>query len=264
MRLAWITDPHLNFVSPTTVDALCDEIEASGADALLLSGDIAESHDICGWLAHLSAALSVPIHFVLGNHDYYHGSIAMVRAAVARTVAKQPRLSWLSQSTPIWLTPTVALTGHGGWGDARLGRWYHTPIRLNDHHVIAELSGLPRLLLRERLHALGDEAAAHLRLQLAGCTSARQILVLTHVPPFAGACWHQGRLSGPDWLGDFACEATGLVLESFADSHPDIHLRVFCGHTHSAGYYQHRDNLTVTTGAAQYGAPALQPLVMVG
>ena len=38
------------------------------------------------------------------------------------------------------------------------------------------------------------------------------VLVLTHVPPFREACWHEGRISGDDYLPYFACKATGDVL----------------------------------------------------
>ncbi|MFT5679964.1 MAG: putative MPP superfamily phosphohydrolase [Myxococcota bacterium] len=263
MKLAWITDPHLNFVSAADADRLCESVIDSGASALLVSGDIAEAHDVSSWLVYLSVAVSMPVYAVLGNHDYYGGSIQQVRADVSATSAEDPGLTWLSESSAVWLTPTTALIGHGGWGDARLGEWLSSPVRLNDHRLIAELSGLPRTLLRQRLQALGDEAAAHLHRQLSQVTDAQQVIVLTHVPPFSGACWHEGATSGPDWLGDFTCQATGAVLARFALAHPNIQVRVFCGHSHSGGVYRRAENLTVTTGAAEYGAPVLQPLIGV-
>ena len=264
MQLAWVTDPHFNFTTPETARGLLAEITDSGAAGLLLSGDIAEAHDVCQWLWWLSDTLTVPIFFVLGNHDYYKGSIPAVRAAVAACSAEDEQLTWLSHSSPVWLTPTTALIGHGGWGDAHLGRWMLTPVRLNDHQLIAELSGLPRALLRQRLHDLGAEAARHLHTQLSEAVeTAEQVIVLTHVPPFEGACWHDGAISSPDWLGDFTCASTGAVIARFASKNPGIRFQVFCGHTHGAGVYRHSNNLTVTTGAARYRQPAMQALIAV-
>src|SRR4051794_3131170 len=45
-RLAWLTDVHLNFVPRDRIDALCRDIAAAGADAVLLGGDIAEAPDV--------------------------------------------------------------------------------------------------------------------------------------------------------------------------------------------------------------------------
>ena len=45
-RLAWLTDLHLNFVTPRHVERLCRSVIDTGADAVLLSGDIGEAHDL--------------------------------------------------------------------------------------------------------------------------------------------------------------------------------------------------------------------------
>jgi hypothetical protein len=89
------------------------------------------------------------------------------------------------------------------------------------------------------------------------------VLVLTHVPPFREACWHEGRISSDDFLPHFACAATGTVLRDFADAHPERQVTVLCGHTHSAGEAVIRPNLRVRTGSARYGEPAVQDVITV-
>src|SRR4051794_13094790 len=81
-RLAWLTDIHLNFVGPGNVDALCRSVLDAGAGAVLLTGDVAEAPDLVEQLEGLDDRLGLPVYFVLGNHDFYRGSIARVRAAV--------------------------------------------------------------------------------------------------------------------------------------------------------------------------------------
>lgn len=263
MRLTWATDVHLNFVDEAHVrNIFCATISKQQPDALLLGGDLAEAPSLLGWLAVLADALpGLPIYFVLGNHDYYHGEIAAVRSSVRQLTATSPRLRWLPAAGPIPLTDTATLVGHGGWGDGRLGDFLATPIRLNDHRLIAELTGHPRPALLQRLRALGDEAAAHLRADITAAIQggARRLVVLTHVPPFLEACWHEGATPAPDspWVPDFTCGATGGVLRTLAERHPGVDFTVLCGHTHGAGTALIQDNLRVRTGAADYGSPGI-------
>ena len=262
--LGWITDPHFNFLEPARFDAFVATLASSPIDALLLGGDLAEAPSVVAFLTALDAQLPYPIYFVLGNHDYYGGSIAHTRRDVARWQADSKRTQWLAQTDVVALTQTTGLVGHGGWGDARAGDFAGTPIMLNDYRLIRELEGWDRPTLAGVLNTLGDEAAAHLRRSLTiALERFREVLVLTHVPPFVEACWHDGALSDDQWSPHFTCLATGQVLLAAADAHPDRTLHVLCGHTHGAGHAQLRPNLTVATGGARYGAPALQPLLRV-
>ena len=91
-----------------------------------------------------------------------------------------------------------------------------------------------------------------------------QVLVLTHVPPFREACWHEGQISNDAFLPYFACRATGEAILDAASARPDRQVTVLCGHTHSGGECQPLPNLRVVTGAAEYTKPALQqPLLTV-
>lgn len=87
--------------------------------------------------------------------------------------------------------------------------------------------------------------------------------MLNHVPPFKEACWHQGQLSGDDWLPFFSCKAVGDVLQDAMKQHSDVAMTVLCGHTHSAGACQILPNLKVTTGCTEYGAPQVQQIVEI-
>lgn len=46
MRLAWLTDIHLNFVDAAALPPFLESI-AQRADAVAISGDIGESQDVC-------------------------------------------------------------------------------------------------------------------------------------------------------------------------------------------------------------------------
>jgi hypothetical protein len=138
-------------------------------------------------------------------------------------------------------------------------------VRLNDWRLIDELAGLDDEQRLEKLEALGDEAAEHFRSVLPEALARyAHMLVLTHVPPFREACWHDGRISDDDWLPHFSCKAVGDVLLAAMKARPDRQMTVLCGHTHGAGEAQILPNLRVLTGGAEYGKPRLQGVIEVG
>lgn len=259
MRLAWLTDLHLNFASPRAFDELCEAVLAAEVDAVLIGGDIGEANDVVYYLKALDARLGRPIAFVLGNHDFYGGpGIAEVRRAVAALCGESPRLSWLPAAGVVPLTGRTALIGHDGWADGRLGDFRRSGVVLNDYRLIPDLTGLDTATRLARLHALGDEAADHLRTHLpAALGGFARVIVLTHAPPFREACWHEGAPSNDDWLPHFACGAMGAALVECLASRPDREALVLCGHTHHAGEAEILPNLRVWTGAAEYGRPRL-------
>src|SRR5690348_152191 len=114
-RLAWLSDIHLNFVAPHRIDALCRSVKAHDADAVLLTGDVAEGPELVEHLEGLDERLGLPLYYVLGNHDFYRGSIARVRATVEDLAARSPRLCWLPRAGVVAVTELTGLIGHDGW-----------------------------------------------------------------------------------------------------------------------------------------------------
>ena len=53
MRLAWLTDIHLNFLDPPGVAAFLRTVAEVPADAVLLSGDVGESDDVARHLERI-------------------------------------------------------------------------------------------------------------------------------------------------------------------------------------------------------------------
>lgn len=259
MKLAWLTDLHLNFLAPEQRLRFLGTLAASGADALAVGGDVAEAGSLCDILRELDTAFEGAIYFVLGNHDYYHGGIRQVRAAVAQLHHDHPNLYWLPYGDPVPLSPSVVLAGHSGWGDARLGDYEGSRVMLNDYVLVEELSGLDHRARRQRLANLGEEAAAYARQALPGLLSrGLEVIFLTHVPPFEAACWHEGAISAADWLPHFTCGALGRALSDLMAAHPEARMTVLCGHTHGQGKAQIAPNLRVLTGGATYKQPEIQ------
>jgi predicted MPP superfamily phosphohydrolase len=257
-RVVWLTDIHLNFLLAEPARAFLAEVAATRPDAVLIGGDIGEAHNVCDYLGQIDEAIPAPVYFVLGNHDYYFGSIRETRDRVAELCAERPKLHYLTLERVAELAPRVGLVGHDGWADGRLGDYLHSLVMMHDYKLIAELAGLDKLERWDVLKGLADEAAAHVRRLLPmALNKYRDVVLLTHVPPFREACWHEGRLSDDDWAPHFTCQATGQAILEIMRRYPDNRLTVLCGHTHGAGETQPCQNLQVITGGAVYGAPQI-------
>ncbi len=275
--LVWLTDVHLNFVPPEQRETLYRAVANRAPRGVLLGGDIGEAPSFAGLLEEFAAAIESPIYFVLGNHDYYRGSIAGVREQARQLSQTTPRLHWLPATGVVPLGPETALIGHGGWADARAGDFASSTVFLNDYLLISDLqsprcqtqistgqpwevSDLLNDRLRRQLEQLGEEAAEYLRsTAIEAFQTAREVIVLMHVPPFLEACWHEGRLSDDNWSPHFVCAAAGTALREVMADRPDCRMTVLCGHTHGTGRAELLPNLTVLTGGAAYGHPAIQP-----
>jgi len=67
---------------------------------------------------------------------------------------------------------------------------------MNDYVTIKELSSITQKERKERFQALGDEAAEVVGRQLEIALATNDtVYILTHVPPFQNAAWHEGHPS---------------------------------------------------------------------
>lgn len=259
MQLAWITDPHLDFLPPvgSTVFGQWAQ-KVSKADAVVITGDIGEYPALSNVLTLFVKGFGKPTYFVLGNHDFYRGSIAKGEQAAAILHESVPLLTWLDIADPVELTHEVGLVGSGGWYDARSGDPEGSNVVMNDFNIIEDFRGkFPddvRIRCRQIAVMMAERARAPLT---AAAEKYKHVFFATHVPPFREACWHQGKISDSDWLPWFTNLTCGALLADVASAYPETKFTVLCGHTHSPGTYQHLDNLTVLTGRSQYSNPMI-------
>lgn len=257
-RLAWLTDIHLNFLKPAPLRSFLASLRKCRADAFLVTGDIAESTDVCEYLEQLDDVLERPLYFVLGNHDFYFGSIRETRRRVCELCRERPRLTYLTHESFVPLSDDLALVGHDGWADARVGDYARSPVMLNDYQLIEELAGFDKMARLEVLRRLGDEAGEHVRREVPAALQRHATVVFaTHVPPLREACWHEGRISDDEWSPHFTCLAAGQALTDVMRRHPARRLVGLCGHTHGSGATRPLENLEIHTGGAEYGFPAI-------
>ncbi|MBW2459116.1 MAG: metallophosphoesterase [Deltaproteobacteria bacterium] len=263
-RLAWTTDIHLDHLTEEEITSFGQSLAASGADGILIGGDIAQAPTLVESLITLATQARRPIYFVCGNHDYYYGSIAAVRGTLTELTTRSDQLGWLPARGCIPLSQRTGLVGHGSWNDGRAGSYLGSTVMLTDYLVIAELKDLGPTARLAKLNQLGDEAASHFaEVVPRALEHCEHLIVLTHVPPFAEACQYEGHVTSDDWLPHLSCVAAGETLARIMESHPTRKMTVLSGHTHHPARVEILPNLVVKTGHAVYGTPEIQELIEV-
>ncbi len=282
-KLVWLTDIHLNHLKFQGAARAFGEYlaEETQADALLITGDISEAPVLEHHLEELEAGFAKDMYFVLGNHDYYKGSFEESHT-IANTFD-----GWLDDRGPRELTPNVALVGNEGWYDAYYGEPYSERFGMTDWVAIQDYREIPGVLferkfgkepspeaidaflaarktLIDRARERSAKFAAIAKADLERALEKYELVIFaTHYPPFKGACWHEGKMSGPVWIPWFTSKLMGDMLMEIAKGHPRRKILVLCGHTHSSGLYQPRANLHVVTGQAVYGAPDISGILEI-
>ena len=218
MKLAWVTDIHLNFLESADRKRFYQDIVATKSNAVLVTGDIAEAPTVYDTLEEMAQHIAKPIYFVLGNHDYYQSSVENVRQTIVDLPQRNSLIHWLPETGLVQLNKDTLLLGEDCWADGRYGNYSDSRVMLNDSRMIQELREgniIGKYQLLDAMQKLADSDAARLKnnLQLAARQqSPKKIIVLVHVPPFRESCMHEGQVSNDDYLPFFASKITGDVL----------------------------------------------------
>jgi len=223
MRIAWITDPHLLFLSEEVqeqnaneisflygqglkndlsllvaeknAEILAHKINDRKVDCAIITGDISEFPQLEKIFETFNRIVTVPVYYVHGNHDAYHASFE--------------KLYHLSNSHPfskvIWaqkgifkLSDKICLTGHDGFYDGRFGDFFgvrhggwamggDNTFTMPDWTQIEEMAALKgnRELIYDFITRKGDDAAQHLKDVVRKAAQTYDTIIhITHVPPF--------------------------------------------------------------------------------
>jgi predicted MPP superfamily phosphohydrolase len=269
MKLAWLTDIHLNFLKLRARERFYEDIVIADSDAVLVTGDIAEAPVVVDIMKEVAEYVQKPVYFILGNHDYYRGQVGKVREEMTVLTKSEKFLFWLPAAGPQSLTKDTALVGQDGWADGRYGHYLESKITLNDSHMIVDLfrqNIIGKYAMLKKMQELADHDARKLYLDVEHAIEIRQpkkIIVLTHIPPFREVAFHAGEPCNDDFMPYFCSKAMGDVLRAVAKANTNIDFLVLCGHTHERKEYQPLDNLIVKVGQAKYGHPKIEKIINI-
>jgi predicted MPP superfamily phosphohydrolase len=262
MKLIWVSDLHLEFVPTVQLRPFIEEIVAEAPDAILVTGDISNAKLIEYHLGLLSELLPCPVYFVLGNHDFYLGSFAVVDSLVATICARRRNLIQLGHGEVIPLGLDTLLIGHRGWADGRAGKGCRSTVRLNDHQYITDLREPDPHQLFAILERLGDKSSDYIRaIAPKALENASKLMIATHVPPFVEAALYENKPSDPGYAPHFVNVALGRTILDLAHEHPEKTITVLCGHTHHRAFYSPAHNLKVHVAGAEYRNPQIASIL---
>lgn len=278
-KYAWTTDCHLDHIDDDVrlVD-FAKQLVVADPPGIFITGDISVAPRLIYHLSVIERVAQRPVFFVLGNHDYYGGEIEPVRKQMRDLSNMSQYLKYVPLNSYVALTPATALVGHDGWYDALNGDAKNSRFMMNDWVAIKDFvpfSGgsqymhrMNNLKDRDGLIALARRLAhAGVSHVMNGIKSAaryhKNIVVLTHYPPFQESHIYGGRVGDADAQPWFTSKMMGDMLLNAAKSYPDVSFTVLAGHTHGRYDGKPAPNLEVHVGGADYGRPALAGMIEV-
>ena len=264
-QLGWATDLHLGFVAPELLAGVIDSFGGASADALAITGDISDGRFLEQHLSLIAEAVRKPLFVLLGNHDPYHTSFAGAEKSVKRVISDHPQVRRLTGKVIIQLSGKTALVGIDGWADGESGSGPASPVILNDMIHIHDLAKLPRAAQWKRIAEWSRTFAETVRPTLwSAMYSFEEVILLTHVPPLPEATWHEGQMSGPDFLPHFCNANLGKVIRECCARHRATRLTVLCrGRTRAEPGNYEAENLVIHTAGAIYGSPRVDRVISI-
>jgi predicted phosphohydrolase len=261
MKLIWMSDIHLNFLNEQKRKEFYEMVKNAAGDAVVISGDIAESHNVVKFISDMQSAVGIPIYFVLGNHDFYGSS-------VAGAIRSVKTLGYLGSKPYVALNDSTALLGVDGWGDCRCGDFENSRLTMSDWIHIDDLRkgyGKGMNTLKKALQKLADRDATELSKKVTKAIESgyKRIIIVTHVPPFEQCSLYAGRKSTPSGLPFFASKILGDTILPLVKRHSDIDFLWLSGHTHSRAKYKPCRNMVCKVAKAEYFFPQIEEVYNV-
>lgn len=277
MKLLWTTDIHLDHLKLPEIQKFCRNLKSNKPDAVVITGDLTISQLLFHHLLVLHKELEpIPVFFVLGNHDYYNGSIFDIRQILKQDYSYlNPQKGnpnkgayWLGNSGVIPLTDSIALIGHDGWYDGGYANWFKSKLWMMDYEVIKELNDLScpiREIRFKTLQQIAWESAAYIKENMVKAFNEgyKTLYIATHIPPFRENSTYQGKISDDDWMPHFSSKIMGDMLLEVMSEYPENDAVVLCGHSHSKAWNKPLKNLEVHTGNAVYGEPSVTKIFLL-
>jgi Icc protein len=261
MKCAWMTDLHLDFVDnvPSLIKDLATKAIGHSVGCVFITGDTATSKELVLYLSMMETGFNMPIYFVCGNHDYYSSSIVDVKNNLKELAVISPFVKYAQGFSYRPITHNTAIVGADGWYDAMYGDWQQSQAGLNDWNGILEFRSHRGKMseIIKQCKVLAAESASHVAKGIKEAAhSFQNIVILTHVPPFAELA--QGpRVLSMSALPWYSSAMMGSVLLSAAKALPKVTFTVLCGHTHDKAEFKPTSNMTVKVGGAVYGKPCI-------
>lgn len=265
-KITWLTDIHLDCVNEEAARAFLETVRQQNADCVFITGDISISTDLTRHLRMIDEIVGRPTYFVLGNHDYWYSTIDHIADQLPRKLNEMSFMKWMNTSGVVKLSDTTCVIGHDGWYDCRNGQADPPAFMMVDWRTMGDFADCKSMkAVSAKCAAIAQRGWNHLEKAITAAVAQhfRKIVILTHVPPFKEAHFHEGR-PGSDLANPFfTSKCLGDLLKAAAEKFPDRQFEVFAGHSHGKCDVQIAPNLLVHVGGAEYSKPIIQAVTSV-
>lgn len=261
-KLIWLSDLHIpdnsTILLPSLLSSL--KIASADADAVILTGDVSSSRQLCKNLKAIAAACSgKKLYYVRGNHEAYGSSYAEVDRSIKELSKEINNLHFLTGDRLIHLNSDTCLIGFSGYADSRAGLGLKTFIKSPDHQAIRDFEGLTHSQSLLKMQSLGKESADIIRKILPLALSKYQnVIIATHVPPFFGSNKHCRPQHQPHFVN--LCAGLAIWGISKYSQYSKKQISVLAGHDHTPSKRQITPNISMQIAGAKLGTPKLKML----
>lgn len=268
-NLAWCTDVHLDFLQDQDVINFAKQLIVQNPDGIVITGDISTAKHVVYHLSIIEKVVQRPVYFVLGNHDFYGGSIDEIRKEMKELTNMSQYLKYLPTVQYMPLTQTTAILGADGWYDGLNGNAKNSSMMLNDWTAIKEFAkvsqgGYNRASIIDVAQKLAHESVLHMHGAIKSAVRYHNNLIIaTHVPPFPETHIYAGKIGDAEAQPWFTSRMLGDMLLAASKAFPKVMFTVLAGHTHGKFSGKIADNLHVMVGGAEYRMPKLQETISV-
>jgi len=265
---AWATDIHLDFLKEDTqrLIAFAESLIKRNPTGIFLTGDLSVAPQLVYHLSAIERVVQRPVYFVLGNHDFFGGQVEEVRKRMRELSNMSGFLRYMPTMPYYALTPSTAVVGHDGWYDAHYGDWQGSSFTMVDWkaiHDFRQVNGNKATIVAQS-RKMAHEGVLHVQEGIKKAARYhKNIVILTHFPPFAESHIHQGELGDIHAMPWFTSKMMGDMLRAASAAYPGHTFTVLAGHTHGKYEGKITSNLRVLVGGAEYDRPELQGLVEV-
>jgi len=253
-KYLWFSDTHLDKTSVLDKIRFFKSVIKENPKGIFLTGDISNGLKISFHLRIISAVISCPVYFVLGNHDFHFSSMEKVYRKIKELSYRYRNLVWLPGAGVVRLSKTTALIGVDGWYDAENGNpdfLKFTP----DWLLIKEFREMTHIDDRiKRWRHIASKSADEVELKLNQAISEgyKRVYLLTHYPPWKEATRDVGTIFEKFWLPYNTNLVLGKRIKKVMSNHNKVRLSVLSGHTHDQSIIWVRKNVQCIVNDSNY------------
>jgi len=264
-KIVMCSDLHINFIRQKDdwekrdeqyIKHFCSKIIAENPLCIVITGDTSEYPTLDLDLKLIQKYTNnIPIYFILGNHDFYHGSIAKTKQKARDiTLLSNNKIVWLEENGIIKLTDKSCLIGADGFYDVYAGLAEYSTLNMSDFHLIEDFRFKHHLNRISLCRQLAQQSADIIeRMVEEAVKTYETVYIATHVSPFVeSALGPDGRQSNSTWIPFFSNLTLGDKLIELAEKNRELTLYVLAGHSHFPIKTQILENLHVNIGKAEY------------